>query len=92
MQAIENQQPARLGTAHGKRVRKKAKQTQGFELNPPRCVNCQHLRAPKWGLPALNGKAQHPYVAMACGLGNFQVLAHSICDKWEGKDGETLAG
>lgn len=82
--------PARLGTAKGKRVRRKAREAQGFELNPPRCLNCEHLQAPKLGVPSGPAGKGHPFVPMACRLGNFQVKAWSICDRWTGRDGETL--
>ena len=83
-------EPARLGTARGKRLRGKARQIQGFELNPPRCVNCDHLVAPKHGTPESPHGRKQPYIAMACGLGNFQVVAWSICDRWKGRDGDEL--
>lgn len=84
--------PARLGTAKGKRVRRKARAAQGFELNPPRCLNCSHLQPPKFGVPGSPNGGGYQYTAMACKIGNFQVKAWSICDLWTGRDGETLAG
>lgn len=57
----------------------------GFELNPARCINCQHFDPPIHGVP---GKSQ--YKPPLCGQMGLMVLPHSICDLWKGKDGETL--
>lgn len=68
-----------------KRYRKKAHAAFGFERNPPRCISCEHYKPPVHGVP---GRSQH--VPPRCGLGNFPVEAHSICDRWIGADGSTV--
>ena len=57
----------------------------GFELNPPRCINCNHFQPPAHAVP---GKTQ--FRPSRCGSMGFSVKPHSICDRWEGQGGETL--
>jgi hypothetical protein len=77
-----------LSTAKRKRLRRSSRAHQGFEFNPPRCMNCEHFKPPVHGVPVPGKKKQ--YRPPSCGLGGFLVEAHSICNKWIGRDGETL--
>ena len=70
----------------GKRLRKAAKQAQGYEDRPPRCLNCEHYSSPQHGTP----DRKNFYQPAICGLGGFPVRAFSICDRWVGTDGSTL--
>lgn len=66
------------------------RRNMGFEMNPARCVNCNHYKPASFGTPRGIEQKQRYFRAPQCGLGGFVVKAHSICDKWVGKDGETL--
>jgi hypothetical protein len=72
---------------NGKRA---ARKSQGFELSPPRCLNCQHFTPPAHGVPSTARKAGKPYRPAVCSIGGFSVKAHSICDRWKGTGGEVL--
>jgi len=82
----------RQSTAAGKRQRRAAMNRQGFELNPPRCLNCDYFSPPSHGAPAPDGRIKVAYRVMRCKLGGFEVKPSSICDKWRGRDGEELEG
>lgn len=71
-----------------KKLRATAIKQQGFELNPPRCLNCQHFSPPVHGVNLVNKKTS--YRPPSCRLGKFAVKSSSICDKWLGTDGEKL--
>ena len=74
-------------STHGiKRKRQKVKTEMGFELNPARCLNCDHFKPPLHGVAGKVGTWRQA----ACGIGLFPVLPSSICDKWAGRDGEIL--
>lgn len=75
-----------MSTAGLKRKRRAKKVEMGFELNPPRCLNCQHFTPPRYGVPGKPGTWREP----GCSLGGFMVLQWSICDQWRGINGETL--
>lgn len=77
--------------------RRRARREQGFELNPARCINCNNYQPPIHGVPVkraivfnIDPPRKH-YVPARCKVGDFEVLPHSICDKWAGKNGEVLA-
>ena len=72
-------------TRKRRKLRITARETQGYEKNPPRCASCERYRAPLHA--SLPGAV---YVPPFCRLGNFVVVPHGICDRWLGQDGETL--
>ena len=74
-----------MSTASLKKRRRLARAAQGFEHNPPRCINCEHYRPPVHAVPK-----KTVYREPFCNFGHFEVTPHSICDEWLGKDGETL--
>ena len=61
-----------------------------YESNPPRCINCNHYRPPSYGAPESEHNKMKPYQQRRCGIGGFEVNAWSICNEWQGKDGEGL--
>lgn len=69
--------------------RKAKKKAMGFEQSPPRCANCQLYLAPAHGVPQ-GVRREVYYSAPTCTLGQFPVKPYSICDHWEGINGETL--
>lgn len=75
-----------MSTSGIKRKRRARQAAMGFELKPPRCLNCEHFKPPRHGVPGKPGTWHEP----ACGIGHFPVLASSICDKWAGRNGEVL--
>lgn len=56
---------------------------QGYDLTPPACCNCVRLR---WQHATPRSIKQRMTV---CSVGEFTVFLHSVCDRWEGKNGET---
>lgn len=83
--AFESNEYSYLTTAQKKKKRKAARDAQNFEMNPPRCSNCEHFS------PPIHGVAEkHKYKEPRCGLGGFVCWPKSICDAWVGRDGETI--
>jgi hypothetical protein len=80
------------GTGDGLTPKKRSKQrlaimaAQGYEKRPPQCISCTHYQPARHGVPG-----QTPYLDPHCRLGHFAVQPHAICDKWQGKDGSTIA-
>ncbi len=73
-----------------RKQRRLAINAQGFELNPPRCLNCRHYGPPMHGVPSTLLTKPKAYRPRTCALGSFQVMPWSICDRWTGANGETL--
>jgi len=67
------------------RIRRRARENQGFEWRPPRCLNCDHYQPPTHGVPS-----RQQYTAPRCKLGKFAVEPYSICDQWHGANGDRL--
>jgi hypothetical protein len=76
-------------TKKRQKMRRDSQRNMGFEWNPPRCLSCKYFRPAAHGVP-LPGQRQKPYRHAACGLGHFDVEPHSICDRWRGRNGDTL--
>ncbi len=69
-----------------KKQRERAqKALQGYEKNPPRCLNCIHFQQ----VQPRNAEAK--YKPAMCRYGEFAVTWHGICDFWHGIDGATLS-
>lgn len=68
-----------------KKLHRQRKAAVAFELNPPRCINCQNYEPPMHAVP---GKTT--YLPPRCGALSFAVKPSSICDIWTGRDGETI--
>lgn len=64
-------------------LRNSAKIEQGFELKPPACHSCVHFAIKR----ARNISQTYP----RCMLGDFVTTPHSICDRWQSKQGEVIA-
>lgn len=79
-----------MSTAKRKRARRNSKAAQGFEKNPPRCINCTQYDAPRHGAPSKPGAKAVAFHPPFCKLGKFAVKPSSICDRWVGDSGETL--
>lgn len=63
-------------------TQRKTRKLVEFELNPARCVSCQHFTPPQYGVPG-GAAYRHP----VCGEFEFAVRPHSICNNWLGKKG-----
>lgn len=68
-------------------ARNRAKEEMGFDKDPPRCATCRWFNAHHDGHPTAPVENQAPH----CRFGHFAVAPHSVCDRWAGPDGETLA-
>lgn len=70
-------------TVRAARVRYKA--LVEFDLNPPRCGNCEHFTPPVYGVPGIT-----QYQQPSCRQADFLVKPHSLCNDWVSADGITL--
>lgn len=58
----------------------------GWESDVPRCQTCTHCRPPPSYL--MNG-TMHTGKPL-CEIGEFFTRQNAVCDRWQGKKGETL--
>lgn len=79
-----------MSRAGGKKARSKARAAQDFELNPPRCMNCENYSPQKHGAPETEHWGKVEYERAKCRLGGFIVKTWSICNLWVGRNGEKL--
>lgn len=84
MPRVFTQKVTHSSTKRVKRVRKE----QGWENQPPICLNCTEYRPTFCRI--VNG--EKVFYKGHCNLGKFRTFPHSVCDKWVGKDGTKLEG
>lgn len=78
-----------MGMTKGQR--KYEKRQMGFEMVAPTCATCVHYRrAATRATTCADGSKVQYYLHAQCEVGGFIVEAHSLCNHWISRKGETL--
>lgn len=75
-------------STNGRKRRIRAfKAANHWERTAARCKGCVHVDREQSAIPR-----ERPYVPWWCLLGQFVTQPDSVCDQWDGKDGDWIEG